>query len=65
MIDPIQFIVNERGKKTAVIIRTDEYKQILEKLETLRAAVRHEAVKNSGDAGSRSKKRLRNSRRSR
>jgi hypothetical protein len=32
MIDPIQFIVNEHGDKTAVIIRMDEYRKILEKL---------------------------------
>jgi hypothetical protein len=31
-MDPIQFIVNERGERTAVIIRIDEYRQILDKL---------------------------------
>jgi hypothetical protein len=32
VIDPIQFIVNERGERTSAIIRIDVYRHMLEKL---------------------------------
>jgi len=40
VLNPIQFIVNERGDKTAVIIRMDEYRKILEKLGEGRALIK-------------------------
>jgi hypothetical protein len=36
MIEPIQFVVNERGEKIAAIISIEEYERILKKLDDLR-----------------------------
>ena len=35
MTEPTQFIVNDKGEKVAVVIKIEDYEEILERLEEL------------------------------
>ncbi len=51
MSKELQFVVNERGEKVAVVISIEEYEKILEELEDLEDIRGYDEAKASGETG--------------
>ncbi len=51
MSKELQFVVNERGEKVAVVISIEEYEKILEELEDLEDIRAYDEAKASGETG--------------
>jgi PHD/YefM family antitoxin component YafN of YafNO toxin-antitoxin module len=49
MKEPTQFLINEKGEKTAVVISIEEYEKILEELEDLEDIRAFDEAKTSGE----------------
>ncbi len=49
MIEPTQFLTNEKGEKIAVVISIGEYEKILDELEELWAIREYDEAKVSGE----------------
>ncbi len=49
MIEPTQFLTNEKGEKIAVVISIGEYEKILDELEELWAIREYDEAKASGE----------------
>lgn len=49
MKEPTQFLTNEKGEKTAVVISIEEYQKLLEELEELEDIRAYDEAKASGE----------------
>ena len=49
MKEPTQFLTNEKGEKTAVVISIEEYQRLLEELEELEDIRAYDEAKASGE----------------
>ena len=49
MKEPTQFITNEKGERTAVIISIEEYEKLLDELEDAEAISEYHEAKASGE----------------
>jgi len=49
MKEPTQFLTNEKGERTAVVISIEEYEKLLEELEELEDIRAYDEAKASGE----------------